>query len=316
MTIPMTPPGGTARQAVLVEAFADGPLQGNGAAVVLLQEPATAAWMQELAGSFRQSETAFLWRRPDGVWALRWFTPSCEVPLCGHATLAAVLALGHWDLLVPGSSLALASRSGSLAVQLHGAATVSSSISAYRSRSASLVLPGGSLEPLPQPAYLAGLCGGDVQGYWGSALGYRVALLPPQFQLAGLTSPAPLLQGQDRQGLVLMQAAGPTTPAWQGRPCDYQLRFFAPGLGIDEDPVTGSAHALVAPWWMQRFNRNGVIGWQCSPRHGGMLCEQAQTGHVRLTGSGHLLWDGLIQAGGPGHDGDGWAVCRGGAVLV
>ena len=90
---------------MLVEAFAAGPLQGNGAAVVLLQEPAQADWMQALARSFRQSETAFLWRADSGDWALRWFTPSCEVPLCGHATLAAPLALGHWHLPEPAERL-------------------------------------------------------------------------------------------------------------------------------------------------------------------------------------------------------------------
>lgn len=281
---------------MLVEAFAAGPLQGNGAAVVLLREPAQADWMQALAASFRQSETAFLWRADSGDWALRWFTPSCEVPLCGHATLAATLALGHWQLLEPEQRLMLASRSGPLAVQLQqrwpGAA--------------SLVLPSGGLQPLEPPPYLKSLCGTPLLGYWGSALGYRVGLLPATLALAQLPDPAAQLQGQDRQGLVLMQAAGAETPSWQGQPCDYQLRFFAPGLGIAEDPVTGSAHALVAPWWMQQIGRGAVIGWQCSSRRGGMLCEQDRAGHVRLTGSGHLLWDGLIHAGGPGHDPDGW----------
>ena len=84
--------------AVLVEAFSDRPLEGNGAAVVLLREPAPSAWMQRLAGSLKQSETAFLLPTA-GDWALRWFTPRQEVPLCGHATLAALLALGHWRLL-------------------------------------------------------------------------------------------------------------------------------------------------------------------------------------------------------------------------
>lgn len=296
----MPPPDSTSHRAVLVEAFAAGPLQGNGAAVVLLQEPAAAGWMQALAASFRQSETAFLWRRPDGSWALRWFTPTCEVPLCGHATLAAVLALGHWRLIEPGAQLSLASRSGPLAVQLRD----------ERAATASLVLPSGRLDPLQPPASLEELLGAELQGYWGSALGYRVALLPAELPLAALASPAARLQDQDRQGLVVMQAAGPATPQWQGQPCDYQLRFFAPGLGIEEDPVTGSAHALVAPWWMQRIGRSHVIGWQCSPRHGGMLCEQEQPGHVRLTGSGHLLWDGLIHAGGAGHESEGWGVCR------
>ena len=132
--------------------------------------------------------------------------------------------------------------------------------------------------------------------------------------LEALPSPAPALQGQDRQGLVLMQSA-PSTLAASGvtvlgqRP-DYQLRFFAPGLGIEEDPVTGSAHALVAPWWMEQVGRPAVTGWQCSARRGGMLCEQATAGLVRLSGTGQVLWDGLITAGPSGSDADGWQVCR------
>ena len=89
--------------AVLVEAFTDQACQGNGAAVVLLDQPVADAAMQALARSLNQSETAFLLPCPGG-WALRWFTPSCEVPLCGHATLAALVALQHWGLLTQGTA--------------------------------------------------------------------------------------------------------------------------------------------------------------------------------------------------------------------
>ena len=102
-------------QVALVEAFTEAPLGGNGAGVVLLREPAGPGWMQALAARLQQSETAFLWRDSDREWRLRWFTPSCEVPLCGHATLAAVLALGHWGQLRVGEELALHSRIGALA---------------------------------------------------------------------------------------------------------------------------------------------------------------------------------------------------------
>ncbi len=101
----MGPESGGLR-AVLVEAFADQPCLGNGAAVVLLDEPREAAWMQAVARSLAQSETAFL-LRDRGHWLLRWFTPTCEVPLCGHATLAALLALAHWEQLGPGESVRL-----------------------------------------------------------------------------------------------------------------------------------------------------------------------------------------------------------------
>ncbi len=293
-----------AYRALLVEAFTAEPLQGNGAGVVLLEEPAEAPWMQAVAASLRQSETAFLWFDPrcdpsDG-WCLRWFTPRCEVPLCGHATLAATLGLHHWGRLEAGAQLPLATRSGGLPV----------TVSAGQPPLVSLTLPSGELMPEPEaPPQLTALLGDIPLAYWSSALGYRVALMADGFPLADLAMDCGALQGQDRQGLVVMQAAAATTPSLAGEPCDYQLRFFAPGLGIDEDPVTGSAHALVAPWWMEHLQRSTIRGWQPSWRRGGMLCEAVTPGFVRLSGTGHLLWDGQIHAPGCGHDGEGWAVC-------
>ena len=286
----------TTSPALLVEAFTDQPLQGNGAAVVLLDQPATADWMQRLAGSFKQSETAFLHREAAGPWRLRWFTPTCEVPLCGHATLAATIGLAHWGLLDPGQSLPLATRSGGLQVGLD------------RSKAdvAHLVLPSSGLIPLEVPETLQTTLGQTIERYWGSPLGYRVALLAAEAPLAAMQNPSPQLQGADRMGLVLMQPLAGTAPTLMGAPCDYQLRFFAPGLGIDEDPVTGSAHALVAPWWMEQLQRSQVRGWQASARRGGMLCESVGPGQVRLTGAAQLLWDGQINSSGAGCDPGDW----------
>ena len=290
-------------RAVLVEAFAAAPLQGNGAAVVLLERAAGGDWMQRLAASLKQSETAFLWRRGAADWALRWFTPGCEVPLCGHATLAATLALGHWGELECGRELCLASRSGGLRVRLE-----------HRPQGAvSLVLPAGPMEERAAPDWLGRILGCNIDGYWHvPALGYSAALLPDDFALAQLAPIAKDLQGEARKGLVLMQAADGAAPDVLGHGCDYQIRFFAPALGVDEDPVTGSAHALVAPWWMQHLGKERVIGWQASGNGGGMLCEAAGPGFVRLTGTGHLLWDGRMAAAGAGCDPDGWRHCSGG----
>jgi PhzF family phenazine biosynthesis protein len=287
--------------AVLIEAFATGPGTGNGAAVVLLEQPQPGPWMQALAGSLRQSETAFLlpWA---GTWLLRWFTPRCEVPLCGHATLAALLALGHWERLVPGHPVRFQTRSGMLPVEL---------VSTHPRRG-TMQLPGGGLRCAPVPVELQDLLhahlGLVAEAFWTSALDYAVALLPAEAPLQSLGNLAPELPSALREGLVLMQAlpaAGPLEqiPSLEGEPADYQLRFFAPGLGIDEDPVTGSAHALVAPYWMERLARGRVVGWQCSDRPGGMLCEGGSSGMIRLTGRGHLLWDGTLWAqplNGPG----------------
>ena len=271
--------------AVLVEAFSDRPCSGNGAAVVRLDEPCSDAWMQRLAGSLKQSETAFLLPHSDG-WLLRWFTPSCEVALCGHATLAALIALQHWQLLDASGSTTFQTRSGPLPVRL-------------RDSLGELTLPSAPLEPEPLPGDLARLlasqlgCGSD--GFWRSNLGYSVVLLPAQAPLAGLACIARELGSGEAPGLVLMQPLPPGSAASvAGHPADYQLRFFAPGLGIDEDPVTGSAHALIAPYWLNRLQRQRVVGWQCSPRPGGMICEPASSGMIRLSGSGVLLWSGHL----------------------
>lgn len=286
-------------QAVLIEAFSDRACAGNGAAVVLLDQPRADGWLQALAGSLRQSETAFLLHQ-DGAWLLRWFTPSCEVPLCGHATLAALLALAHWRRLGPGEAVRFLTRSGPLEARLEAGALARGSID----------LPGGGLIPAAAPADLLALLqrhqlGSPLQ-FWTSALGYVVALLDPQAPLAALTSIAGELQGDLARGLVLIKAQpAPGTDAacvpetLAGLPVDYQLRFFAPGLGIPEDPVTGSAHALVAPWWQRQLGRSRVVGWQCSDRPGGVVCEALPSGKIRLFGSGHLLWDGTLHTQTP-----------------
>jgi PhzF family phenazine biosynthesis protein len=300
-------------RALLITAFAEAPLQGNGAAVVQLEEPAAADWMQAVARVLRQSETAFLLpmhcldptgsAASAGDWALRWFTPRCEVPLCGHATLAATLALAHWGELAAGASLRFHSRSGPLSVRLD----------ADLQGRADLVLPGGAMEPAPLPQDPQPLLGMVPQGSWRSALGYWVVLLPSEPSLAELDAIALVsrLEGELRRGLVLMQAtpAGDAAPRLSAQSADYQLRFFAPELGIDEDPVTGSAHALVADWWCARLGRDRVVGWQSSPEGGGMVCERLSSGMIRLTGSGRVLWDGVLTACGDIAEAGEWLAC-------
>lgn len=288
--------------ALHVEAFSEAPGAGNGAAVVHLEAPVDDGWMQAVAGSLRQSETAFLLQE-GGRWVLRWFTPTQEVPLCGHATLAALLALGHWGQLSPGQELPLHSRSGPLAVGLERAPSAEAPGRGW------LTLPAGALLPEPTPpaltALLAQRLGGPVREFWRSPLGYAVALVDVEAPLGALGALADSLPPDLRDGLVVMQAiaqplAGETPPAQvAGEPADYRLRFFAPGLGIPEDPVTGSAHALVAPWWMERLGRPRVVGWQCSDRPGGMVCEAPSSATIRLIGSGHLLWHGTLLARPP-----------------
>lgn len=279
---------------LLIEAFASGCHQGNGAAVVALEAPASPAWMQSVAASLRQSETAFVVPWAEG-WAIRWFTPTCEVPLCGHATLAATLALHHWGSLESGETTVFQSRSGSLVVGMNAQASLE------QAPLASMELPAAPLQPAAVPERLTALLeqhlGMGAEHYWTSALGYSVALLDGRAALDTVAGLAEQLPEPCRSGLVLMQPQNPqaaAVPMIEGQPPDYRLRFFAPSLGIPEDPVTGSAHALVAPYWCAVLGRASVRGWQCSPQGGGMVCEQLSPGRIRLRGPGRVLLEGQL----------------------
>ena len=294
-------------RAALVEAFSEQPLGGNGAAVVLLEQALPAPWMQGVARSLQQSETAFLLRLQGGGWGLRWFTPFQEVKLCGHATLASALALGSWGMLPPGEAATFLTRSGALQVSL-----VPPPAASNRSQApfAWIELPHLPLAPQEANRDLVTLLLQKLDHaplrFWHSPLGYQVALLPSTAPLIRLEGLEERLTGAARQGLVLMQAlvpGGNKLAKVAGEQADFQLRFFAPGLGIGEDPVTGSAHALVAPYWMGQLQRPRVVGWQCSDRPGGMVCEPGSSGMIRLTGAGHLLWEGTLWAE-PGHSSD------------
>jgi predicted PhzF superfamily epimerase YddE/YHI9 len=264
-----------------VDAFTATPMAGNGAVVALLPCPASDRWMQALAAELQQSETAFLWHdRSADRWALRWFTPSCEVPLCGHATLAATLALSHWGLLVPGDGLALHTRSGPLAVGLDGDG----------GGAAWLDLPTTDLIPRSPDPWMSALPGGAPRRVWTSSLGYGVLLLEPGSDLALLDPRADAWAAGPEPAWVVMRAGADAADPG----ADYGLRFFAPGLGLAEDPVTGSAHALVAPWWCRQLERSRVRGWQPSHRPGGVTLEPLRSGMIRLFGSGVLLWDGQM----------------------
>jgi len=264
-----------------VDAFATRPFGGNGAAVVLLAGPVTGQSLQTLAAECAQSETTFLLHLR-GQWLLRWFTPTLEVDLCGHGTLAAARALSHWGVLAPGQRLDLNTRSGALPVEQRGAG--------FRIR-----LPTGRLHQAPPEPGLDQLLGTPVQQRWTSSLHYEVALVDTAFPLAVLTPDQEQLRQRPCLGLVVMQAGRPD--AAERDPPDYALRFFAPRAGIPEDPVTGSAHALVAPYWFARTGGRLLKAQQLS-RRGGCLQVLAEGGEqVALEGETALVWSGELLAG-------------------
>lgn len=229
-----------------IDAFTDRPFAGNPAAVCLLEKEMDAGWMQSVAREMNLSETAFLLRGDDGF-GLRWFTPEVEVPLCGHATLASAHFLWQEHHLKPKAVARFHTQSGLLtAIQRDGWIE--------------LDFPAKPAAPAPAPAGLA------------AALGCTpVAVLKADFDhLVEVESEAVLRALEpDFRALRVVNTRGVIATAQSdGRPFDFVSRFFGPGVGIDEDPVTGSAHCVLGPYWQSRLGKASFMAHQASARGG------------------------------------------------
>lgn len=256
-----------------VDAFADRPFAGNPAAVCWLEEPAEKAWMQAVAAEMNLSETAFARRLDDG-YELRWFTPIVEVDLCGHATLATAHAL--WTSgIATDEMLRFHTRSGALScrraddwIELDVPATPASPSS-------------------PGPALLAGL-GVDLKFVGDSKFYVLVEVesaevvrsLQPDF---GKLGQAPTL------GVIV--TAQSDDPRY-----DFVSRFFAPALGVNEDPVCGSAHCVLAPYWAEKLGKTQLSAYQASAR-GGVLRLRVGGDRVTLGGQAVTVWQGELMRG-------------------
>ena len=240
--------------------------------------------MQRLAAEMRHAETAFALPMPEGGdadFALRWFTPEVEVDLCGHATLATTHAL-HTDRGTPGT-VRFSSRSGILVAH----SRVDGSIT--------LDFPAAMLTEAPIPDGLAEALGAKPDAVYrtGSLRDLLVVFadepsvrgLAPDF--AALTE---VIDGNDFRGVI---ATAP--PADPSAGYDFVSRFFAPGDGIDEDPVTGSAHTALAPYWTERLGRNGLTGLQASARTG-LVATKVHGDRVHLTGRAVTVLDATLYA--------------------
>lgn len=251
----------------IVHAFTDRLFSGNPAAVAPLERWLPDAVLQAIATENRVSETAFL--VPTGLkgnYQLRWFTPATEVPLCGHATLAAGAVL-------------LSEIEPSLEVVVFdshaGALIVRRTPEGY-----TLDLPRKQRSPWTPPDALAGALGVEgfadafIAEYANVVLENETAVREMKPDIAAINA---IVRGP-RQGMLVV-----TAPADEGAPYDFVSRFFAPGAGIDEDPVTGSAFADLAPYWCDRFDLESVVGYQASKRGGYMRAIQTLSS-VRLLG--------------------------------
>lgn len=249
-----------AQRIVHVDAFTDRPGAGNPAAVCLLEEFRDDAWMQAVARELSVSETAFLLRRSDG-YDLRWFAPGGEVALCGHATLAAAHMLWE-DGRLPGDKDALFhTRSGLLTAR-------------QRDKSIEMDFPA---EPerhdIPPKELITAL--GVIPLYTGrNGLSDWLVEIDSETALRKLEPDLALLRSVPMRG-VMVTARSVT------RGYDFISRFFAPALGIPEDPVTGSAHCCLGPYWQKKLKTSTFTAWQASPRGGTVL--------VRVAGDRVLL---------------------------
>jgi predicted PhzF superfamily epimerase YddE/YHI9 len=232
----------------VVDAFTAEPFAGNPAAVCLLDRPRDDAWMQRVAAEMRHSETAFLLRE-GAAWRLRWFTPKVEVDLCGHATLASAYVLferrGH-----PGDAITFETRkSGTLVVRRRGDLL-------------EMDFPTWPLEPVdPPPALLRGLGARPLE-----VLGSEdwLAVYATEKEVRALDPDLGALATLHRRGVIV------TAP---GTASDFVSRCFYPSYGIPEDPVTGSAHCALTPYWSKRLGKRKLYALQVSRRGGELLCE-------------------------------------------
>ncbi len=265
--------GGVHVRFVQVDAFAAEPFTGNPAAVVVLTTPREEAWMQRVASEMNLSETAFLHRRPDGSFDLRWFTPATEVDLCGHATLASAHALWESGQLAPGHEAAFHTKSGGLIARQAEDGWIELDFPATPETAADP--PAGLRDALGVAPVYVGKSRFDYLVEVANEEAVRDAK-PDYHRLAALPV----------RGVMITSASGaPGT--------DFVSRFFAPGSGIDEDPVTGSAHCCLTPFWSRRLGRPDLVARQLSAR-GGVLRLRLDGERVRISGQAVTVLRGEI----------------------
>lgn len=264
----------TATTLHLIDAFADGPFTGNPAAVMLLADQLSDQWMQSVAMEMNQAETAFL-RLIDDGFSLRWFTPRREVDLCGHATLASAHFLWTEELLSRQDVARFHTRSGLLTA------------AAGDDDGITLDFPAIVSSPVAPPANLEAVLGANpgsvLQGDFD-----LLCVLENANDVRRLTPDLAAIANWNVRGLIV--TARGDMPG-----LDFVSRCFFPAFGIPEDPVTGSAHCALAPYWHGVTGRETLVGRQLSARGGTVHC-QLHDGRVRLTGKAVTTLTGVFAA--------------------
>jgi PhzF family phenazine biosynthesis protein len=244
-----------------VDAFTDKPFTGNPAGVCVLPRPKDDTWMQNVAREMNLSETAFLLKLADGF-RLRWFTPAVEVELCGHATLASAHILWETGQLAPREFARFHTLSGLLTAERRGDAI-------------ELDFPATPDEQAEAPPDLAEILGAHLVNFRSSRFDH-LAELESEEMVRGLRPDFTRLKALPVRGIMVTSRA--STPGF-----DFVSRFFGPAVGIDEDPVTGSAHCCLGPYWSKRLGKTEMLAFQASAR-GGVVGVAVMGDRVRLRG--------------------------------
>ncbi|HEY0866589.1 MAG TPA: PhzF family phenazine biosynthesis protein [Fimbriimonas sp.] len=253
----------------IVDAFTDTPFRGNPAGVVPLEEPIEEASMQRIAMEVNHPETAFVLESGD-AYSLRWFTPEAEVDLCGHATLAAAHILWGTGRLPVTRSAYFDTLSGRLTAD-------------RLEKGIRLDFPAEPPVEVPTPPQIRALFGSSIVWTGRNRLDLLVELAD-ECAVRSFTPDIPVLESLGGRGVII------TAPATE---TDFVSRFFAPSVGVDEDPVTGSAHCCLGPYWAKKTGRTELVGYQASAR-GGLVRVVVRNERVDLIGHAVTMLQGEI----------------------
>ena len=260
-----------------VDAFTEVPFTGNPAAVLLLDETPPDEWMAAVARETNVSDTGFVIREklPDADFGLRWFTPSVEIDLCGHATLASAHCLFEDGVRGP---IRFATRSGVLTVSQRQNGSLAMDFPAWPPTE--IDARDAAAEALGVPVEWTGRTENEV---------FLLALLTDERTVRDLTPDLAAISGLDASAVII------TAVADSGQEHDFVSRLFAPNLGIPEDPVTGSAHTVLAPFWAVRLGSTSLVGLQASPRSG-LVAVELSGDRVTIIGRAITVLDGVLSS--------------------
>jgi len=267
-------PSNMAIRIVQVDPFTNKPFAGNPAAVCVLNQPAAEDWMRYVAREMNLSETAFLTPH-EGGYQLRWLTPAVEVKLCGHATLAAAHVLWEDGHLPAGKQAQFHTRSGLLLADRRG-------------EWIELDFPATLVTPAAPPPELLPALGVEQAVFVGKNVFDYLVEVDSEEALRRLSPDHSRLRKLPVRGVIVTARSAESD-------FDFVSRFFAPGSGIDEDPVTGSAHCALAPYWGQRLGKEEMTAFQASAR-GGVVRVRLQGERVILGGQAVTVMTGELLA--------------------